>query len=334
MTMAISNSLKKQIFRPKDAVVTSISNLVGKNGPDGRAYRCGRDWYRHQVCRHDTFSLVTVEHTSASELIGCTDQEDYLKINFWLSGKHTTVLDGFGQFEHDCPEVFITSGPPKMIKVDVMNRDTQTALVALCLLPEFFPCQMSLSVDELPDPLRTLMSGAGKSCSFRQFPLTPDLAAATRAILSAPYEVRSQPLYAYSKAVELMCLLINRMESDARRPAEPRKVPARYEGRLHDACELLNRHFAEEITLERVSKDVGLNRMTLTSGFRELFGTSVHDYLQRVRMQRAYELLEAQDIGSIKRVAEAVGYKHASNFSTAFHAYFGFPPQKLRRTQR
>jgi len=221
-----------------------------------------------------------------------------------------------------------------MLKMDVMNRDTQTALVALCVKPEFFSRVMSLSVDELPHSLGSLVSGAGKSFGFRQYALQPELAAATRAVLSAPAAVRRQRLYVQAKAIELMCLLINQIESDARGPTARRRVLARHEGRLRDAYELLNRHYAEALTLERLCREVGVNRMTLTSGFRELFGISVHDYLQQVRMQRAFELLQAQETSSIKRVAEAVGYRHASNFSTAFHAYFGYSPQKLRASGR
>jgi AraC-like DNA-binding protein len=73
--------------------------------------------------------------------------------------------------------------------------------------------------------------------------------------------------------------------------------------------------------------------MALTSGFQRLFGMSVHDFLQKIRMERAYELLH-DDVQSIAQIAEAVGYQHACNFSTAFRAYFGYAPQKIRATLR
>jgi AraC-like DNA-binding protein len=75
---------------------------------------------------------------------------------------------------------------------------------------------------------------------------------------------------------------------------------------------------------------VGLNKKSLTRGFQRLFGTSVYDHLQKVRMERAQELLQ-DDTSSISRVAEAVGYRHSCNFSTAFQAYFGCTPQSTRR---
>ena len=85
------------------------------------------------------------------------------------------------------------------------------------------------------------------------------------------------------------------------------------------------RHYAEDLTLERIAREVGLNRAALTSGFRELFGMSVHDSLRKVRMENAHELLQDKD-NPIAKVAEAVGYGHSCIFSTAFHDYFGCTP--------
>jgi transcriptional regulator GlxA family with amidase domain len=73
--------------------------------------------------------------------------------------------------------------------------------------------------------------------------------------------------------------------------------------------------------------------MALTSGFRQLFSMSVYDYLQKERMERAYELLQDEEY-TVNRIAEAVGFGHPCNFSTAFHTYFGCTPQKARGNHR
>ena len=91
----------------------------------------------------------------------------------------------------------------------------------------------------------------------------------------------------------------------------------------------LSRHYVEPITLDRLCKQVGLNKLSLTSGFRQLFGMSVYDCLQKERMERAYELLQDEDY-TVARVAEAVGYSHHCSFSTAFRSAFGCTPQEAR----
>ncbi len=82
------------------------------------------------------------------------------------------------------------------------------------------------------------------------------------------------------------------------------------------------RHFHKPLTIESVSQEVGLNKMALTTGFRQLFGISVHDCLQKIRMEHAYRLFFQDDTCSIGQVAHAVGYRHHCNFSTAFQAFF------------
>lgn len=326
--------MNKQIFFPKAADMgphnTVAIRTLGLDHPDGRSTRRGRDWLRQQILRQDTFLLSVLESCQSAESIGYTRQEDYIKINFWLGGKHTTILDGFGQHDHDRPEVFITAGPWEMIKVDVCGRNVQLASVAICLLPEFFSLHMGVQPDELPEPLRGLVAPRGRSYAFHRFPLSPDLAGATRSILAAPFAVRREPLYIQAKAIELMCLLMHSMESHS---WDRNDSLSRKESRLHEARELLTRHYDEPLTLTYIAREVGLNKMALTSGFREFFGMSVHDCLHKLRMERAYELLQDNQY-PIGQVAEAVGYRHSCNFSTAFHSYFGCTPKAARAGHR
>lgn len=327
--------LKKQIYRPKHIGPRDVASVrsLGLDHPEGTSYRQGKDWGRYQACHQDTFSLVAMEiHRAATESISCTKLEEYIKVNFWLSGRHTTVLGDYGQHDHDRPEIFITAGPLEMIKTDVLIPGTPVALVALCLLRDFFPRELGIEPEELPDPLRAAVLPESRPHFFHRFSLTQGMVAAVHAILAAPFSVRRDSRYAHAKAVELMCLLVDHIRSDGRRTrgGDPQ---SRREARLYEAREILTERYAEAITLEQLARQVGLNRLALTSGFRELFGTSVYDYLQKVRMERAYEVLLNESL-TIAQVAEAVGYGHACNFSTAFRARFGCTPQQARQGHR
>jgi AraC family transcriptional regulator, transcriptional activator of the genes for pyochelin and ferripyochelin receptors len=275
--------------------------------------------------------LHVSESRFTADSLGYTRQERYVKANFWLRGAHTTVLDGFGQYEHKRPEVFLTSAPCESLKIDAIKADVQIASVSVCFLPQFFLEQLDLVPEEIPEPLRSMLVPSTPRFAFHRYHLTADMIGAARAILAAPPGVRSNPAYGRAKAVELTCLLVDHLSIACGDKALCESAPARRrtDGRLHDARELINRRYAEHITLARVAQDVGLNRRALTSGFRRLFGTSVFDYLQKERMERAYVLLQDPTC-TIKEVAEAVGYAHPCNFSTAFHSYFGCPPQSLR----
>ena len=325
--------MKKQSFFPRARDMqphnTCALSTMGLEKPEV-LHHAGKDWERSQVCRQEQFLINALESYRTHESIDYTRQEHFIKLNFWLSGKHTTVLDGFGQHDHDRPEMFITAGPWDMVKVDMCNRQSQVASLALCVLKDFFPVHMGLEVDQVPEPLRGMLTASEMPFTFRRFPLTPDLLAAARAILAAPFAVRRVPLYCQAKAVELMCLLFNHMEAIERKSSALTEPRARQETRLREALDYVNQNYAEPITLERISREAGLNKMALTSGFRQLFGMSVYDCIQKARMERAYELLQDES-QPIVLVAEAVGYRHACNFSTAFHAYYGCTPQSARQ---
>lgn len=328
--------MNKQLFFPKASDVkpenTVVLRTLGLEDPERGFSRQGKNWQKHQVVRQDNFFLSILEAYESSGSINYCRQEDFIKINFWVGGKHTTILNGFVQHEHDRPEVFITAGPREMLKIDISGREARLASVAICLRRDFFPTHMGIECDQLPEPLRNTVEAAVPSYTFHRFLLSPDLLAATQAILAAPYSVRREPLYVQAKAIELMSLLINRMESHGRRKGlnEPR---ARRDSRVYDARDFLASHYSEHVTLTRLCREVGLNKMSLTSGFREIFGTSVHDYLQKIRMERAYALLQ-DDTHAISLIAEAVGYRHSCNFSTAFHAHFGCTPQSIRAERK
>jgi AraC-like DNA-binding protein len=335
-TMTTRNGMGQQLCRPKNMGPhnTLVVRTMGQEHPEGVEFRDRKDWSREHVCRDSTFLLSTYEaYRSASDFVGYTRQEDFVKISFWLSGKHSVILDGFGQHDHDCPEVFITAGPWDMVKVDVMKQESHLASVALCLQREFFPAQLGLAIEDLPRPLRVALLDPN-AYAFDRFPLAPELALAARAILLAPFAVRRDPAYGKAKAVELMCLLVNNLvTADGQSKRRGERASVRVDRRIHEARDLLVRHYAEGMSIERISKEVGLNRMALTSGFKRLFGMSVHDCLQKVRMERAYELLQ-DDTYSISQIAGTIGFEHACNFSTAFRAYFGCTPQKMRVLRR
>ena len=307
-------------------------SALGQERADGiYQFRRGYDWENWQVCRYPTFSLLALESFRASnDIVRYIRHEDYVKFSFWLSGRHTTVLDGCGQHDHDRPEVFITTGPPEMIKADLLNRATQVSVVALCVRREFFSQCLGIAATDLPSPLRALFVPEEAPYAFHRLPLSADLGAAARAILAAPCVVRGNPLYAQAKSVELMCLLINLLTAQERRMQEcGRRLRGANEARLLKARDLITQRYAAEMTLEQIAAEVGLNRMALTSGFKQLFNMSVYDFVQKQRMENAYELLR-DHANSVNLVAKAVGFKHACSFSTAFRAHFGCTPQQSR----
>ena len=74
----------------------------------------------------------------------------------------------------------------------------------------------------------------------------------------------------------------------------------------------------------------GLNEFKLKKGFKELFGTTVFDYLYDLKMEYAKQLLAADEV-LVNEVSGMVGYRNPNHFSTAFKRKYGMNPTQLRK---
>lgn len=94
--------------------------------------------------------------------------------------------------------------------------------------------------------------------------------------------------------------------------------------RLHEARGILLKEFAQAPTLDQLARRTGLNRRKLTEGFRELFGSSVHDFVVDRRMELASKLI-SENV-ALAEVAHQCGYANVHSFSRAFKDHFGATP--------
>ena len=81
-------------------------------------------------------------------------------------------------------------------------------------------------------------------------------------------------------------------------------------------------------TLQSVASTFGLNRNKLARLFKEAFGQSFYQCLQRERLQLAWTLL-SRSTHKVARVANSAGYRDAASFTRAFRKHFGVSPRKV-----
>jgi AraC-like DNA-binding protein len=100
--------------------------------------------------------------------------------------------------------------------------------------------------------------------------------------------------------------------------------------RLCRARELMHAHHAEPLRLDALAREAGLSRYHFLRTFRDAFGTTPHEYLTRVRLDRAKRLLAA-DEGTVTSVCFDVGFRSLGSFSTLFAERVGCPPSAWRK---
>ncbi|QOY36602.1 helix-turn-helix domain-containing protein [Anaerobacillus isosaccharinicus] len=98
------------------------------------------------------------------------------------------------------------------------------------------------------------------------------------------------------------------------------------------AHDILQKNYDNPPTIKALSKMVFLNEQKLKAGFSKLYHTSIGEYINKLRMSVAANLLSTTDL-SIEEIAHKIGYNYSANFSKMFRKTYGKTPLKFRKTK-
>ncbi|HZG84020.1 response regulator [Paenibacillus sp.] len=90
----------------------------------------------------------------------------------------------------------------------------------------------------------------------------------------------------------------------------------------------LEEHVSDDLSLESVSKEIGLSTFYLSKYFKRATGVNFKEYVIQLRMERAKALILFQN-KTVQEAALAVGYQDPNYFSKAFKKYTGFSPTQF-----
>ena len=136
-------------------------------------------------------------------------------------------------------------------------------------------------------------------------------------------------LFREIKSTELLFYLCELLRGHERtREAASLGLECRDIGRLNKARSILDQCLQNAPTLKELARMVGTNEKKLNRGFRLLFQTTVHGYLAKQRLKRAYHLIKDRK-ENISVAAYEVGYT-PSHLSYVFRKTYGISPSDLR----
>jgi len=92
---------------------------------------------------------------------------------------------------------------------------------------------------------------------------------------------------------------------------------------------IIEQQYQNPPSLHQLASMVGTNISKIKAGFKELFGTTVFEYLFDYRMEIACKYLLDTD-KPVQEIADNLGYEYPSHFSTAFKRKFGLSPLEYR----
>lgn len=98
---------------------------------------------------------------------------------------------------------------------------------------------------------------------------------------------------------------------------------------LIDVKEYLDAHYAEKITLDKLSDEFLINKYYLERIFKEQFGASIMNYLLSIRITHAKQLLRFSD-KSVEQIGLECGISPLYYFSRIFKQTEGMSPSEYR----
>ncbi len=132
-----------------------------------------------------------------------------------------------------------------------------------------------------------------------------------------------------AKVLEIAALQLNEFSNQTSSQTSSMKMRGTDIELFHDLRSYLDKHFTDDLSLKALSKMFGLNEFKLKKGFKQLFSTTVFEYIQEQKMNYSKQLLSDHGM-FVNEVANLVGYKNPNHFSTAFKRKFGVNPAALK----
>lgn len=195
------------------------------------------------------------------------------------------------------------------------RRGDSTRLVVLSVSPDGLDdAELADEVDRCLARSRAWLGPAGdRTCALAHELFTPRYSGVVGRLL------------AESVALEMIAVALDPPSDKATGPARPSDV-----ARMLRVRDLLLADLRGEHSLASLAREAGVSVSTLKSKFRAVVGQPLFAFLRDQRLERARRGLE-QDGWTVAQASEFVGYRHPTNFATAFRKKFGIPPQQAMR---
>lgn len=110
----------------------------------------------------------------------------------------------------------------------------------------------------------------------------------------------------------------------------PHSYGRNYAERFNAVFSYIDRHFAEDLTLEDVAAVAGFSKFHFSRTFKQLSGSNFYEYLCHRRIKSSESLLMQPGL-SISQIALQSGFSSVSTFNRTFKKLKGCTPSQYRR---
>lgn len=268
-------------------------------------------------------ALTTMEVNGADEsLLKGEIPSHVIQFYFCLKGKITFSFYG-GRYKQELAEgrSFLFYNPELNLQQEISFLADSRMLCLFITVERLH----ELFVNDFSD--LTFLEGENINKKFyAENPITPNL----RLVLDQVAHVNTIPtnerLYYMGKAFELLSFYFDRSnESDLANC--PFLLDESNVEKIRQAKKIVIENMVDPPGLKEISRMIGLNEYQLKVGFKNIYGSSVFQFLNDYKMEYARKLLDDR-AHKVNEVSEEVGYSNPSHFIAAFKRKYGITPKK------
>lgn len=99
--------------------------------------------------------------------------------------------------------------------------------------------------------------------------------------------------------------------------------------KIQKVFDLIQNEYFEDVTLKQAAEYIGYHPTAFCRYFKEITGTTFHDYLNSYRINIAMRLLE-QKVHSVNEIAVMIGIPDSKNFTRVFKKIVGMTPTEYK----
>ncbi|HVW71062.1 MAG TPA: AraC family transcriptional regulator [Steroidobacteraceae bacterium] len=253
----------------------------------------------------------------------------YFKLRILLSG---TLRDRSGEIIARAPDALLYVSPGASREGYSVDSGEPTRMIVLHCRPQLLTHVLGLSPGDVPPPLGSLFA-SNRGTTRERMTAGPDVIQAARRIMESRHKLSRalRDRHLQTLSMELLLQVLGILESRTLVSGGP-TISTREAALIYQARDYLTRHYANPPNIAELARRIGLNQTKLKQTFRQMLGVTIYEYILRLRMERAAQMLTTGDY-DITQVAYAVGYEYPANFTAAFKRHFGQLPRHWKRRQ-
>lgn len=289
--------------------------------------------YREILRLTDGFFVILSDLTCHEDTVINVGFDAALKMHFRIEGTTALSLERVETAMHH-HTIGVLLQPSEKIKHEHYIAGENERSVTLICEHGFLNRYYGSYSGALAGPVREYIHNDSVTYYQVQFNMRADMVTAASQLLNNELRGPLRVGYSYAKALELLVLSLKCMTDHIEQEGQDGKtVLSRDLIRLEKVRDRLEKEFVNPPAISVLARETGINDAKLMNLFKQLFGQTIFDFTQNLRMDEAKRLLEKTDL-SITEVAFDVGYEYSSNFTTAFKRRFGITPSVAREAFR